>query len=78
MSILIGVHVETENDGSVTIHYQWNTESEPSSDEKKASDRIITAIRDEIKKIGLDSLLDGGSFSGLNEHGVTDTRNFIP
>ncbi|MDY6866635.1 MAG: hypothetical protein SVT56_01835 [Chloroflexota bacterium] len=78
MTILIGVNVEANDDDGVTINYVWETQSEPSAEEKECADRIITAIRDEIKKIGLDTLLDGGWSSGLEETGVTDTRNYIP
>lgn len=78
MSILIGVIVDTEDDGTVTMNYAWQTESEPSVLEKQVSDLLITAIRDKINKISLEVLLEGGSSTGLHETGVTDTRNCIP
>ena len=72
--IKIDISLSTDSDDFVNIEYHWETLSEPSVEEKQCANRLITAVRDEIRKIGLDTLLGGGEATSLKEEGVDDRR----
>ena len=74
MTIIIDVELSTDKEESVNIKYSWKELSPPSTEEKLCFYRIVTAVRDEIKKIGIDTLLNGGKATSLDEHGVDDRR----